>query len=187
MGKRAAVSSIFEPEPIDLGRACVADVEARALGRGSYPIEVGIAWLDGRVMSWLIRPTAEWLEHGVWDPAAEPLRGISREQLAAEGPPAAEVAEEVMAALTEQLPHSDAVGADDGWLASLTAVIGHRYPRLEPFDDLLREVTAGNDIDRAAEVEQAMAQASTRWPRQHRAGDDAARLAAGAHILRRHF
>lgn len=177
------MSSIFEPEPIDLGRACVVDVEASGLCRGSYPIEVGVAWLDGRVMSWLIRPTAEWLERGVWDPAAEALHGISLEQLAAEGRLAAEVAEEVMAVLTEQLPHSDAVGADDAWLASLMAVIGHRYLRLEPLDDILREVTAGINIDRAAEVERAMAQASTRWPRQHRAGDDAARLAEMVRIL----
>lgn len=175
--------SIFEPEPIDLARACVVDVEASALGRGSYPIEVGVAWLDGRVMSWLIRPTAEWLERGVWDPAAEVLHGISLEQMAAEGRPAAEVAEGVMAALSGQLPYSDAVGADDAWLASLMAVTGHSYPRLEPLDDLLREVTTGSDKDRAAEVEQAMTEASARWPRRHRAGDDAARLAETVRIL----
>ncbi|WP_372399888.1 hypothetical protein ABMY26_34050 [Azospirillum sp. HJ39] len=175
--------SIFEPEPIDLACACVVDVEASALGRGSYPIEVGVAWLDGRVMSWLIRPTAEWLERGVWDPAAEALHGISLEQMAAEGRPAAEVAEGGMAALSGQLPHSDAVGADDAWLASLMAVIGHSYPWLEPLDDLLREVTAGNDKERAAEVERAMVKASVRWRRQHRAGDDAARLAETVRIL----
>ncbi|MBY6266620.1 hypothetical protein EI613_32780 (plasmid) [Azospirillum sp. 412522] len=156
--------SIFEPEPIDLARACVIDVEASALGRGSYPIEVGVAWLDGRVMSWLIRPTAEWLERGVWEPAAE-------------------VAEGVMAALSGQLPHSDAVGADDAWLASLMAVTGHSYPRLEPLDDLLREVTTGSNKDRAAEVEQAMTEASARRPRRHRAGGDAARLAEMVRIL----
>lgn len=175
--------SIFEPEPIDLACACVVDVEASALGRGSYPIEVGVARLGGRVMSWHIQPTAEWLERGVWEPAAEVLHGISLEQMAAEGRPAAEVAEGGMAALSGQLPHSDAVGADDAWLASLMAVIGHSYPRLEPLDDLLREVTTGSDKDRAAEVEQAMTEASARWPRRHHAGGDAARLAEMVRIL----
>ena len=60
----------------------VLDIEASGFGRGSYPIEVGIARADGSCCAFLIQPLDEWVH---WDPKAELLHGISRERLMKEG------------------------------------------------------------------------------------------------------
>ena len=49
----------------------ILDVEASALGPGSFPIEVGVALIRGPsepigVGAKLIRPTTDWIETGVW-------------------------------------------------------------------------------------------------------------------------
>ena len=54
------------------------DIEASGFGRGSYPIEVGLARADGSVCAFLIQPQNEWTH---WDPKAELLHGISRSRL----------------------------------------------------------------------------------------------------------
>lgn len=51
------------------------DLEASALGAGSYPIEVGVALVRGplRTISnsaLLIRPTEAWLQDGLWSEAS---------------------------------------------------------------------------------------------------------------------
>lgn len=56
----------------------VLDIEASGFGRGSYPIEVGIARADGSCCAFLIQPLDEWTH---WDPKAELLHGISRDRL----------------------------------------------------------------------------------------------------------
>jgi hypothetical protein len=60
------------------------------------PIEVGWAYVDqatGAVVSegHLIRPPPQWSINSCWDPDAEKLHGIMREQLRAEGRPAFDV------------------------------------------------------------------------------------------------
>ena len=72
---------------------CV-DLEASGLGSDGWPIEVGVAWLDGdavRSNSRLIRPRPEWPEEGwIWESAQ--VHGISREALDQHGHDPDEVA-----------------------------------------------------------------------------------------------
>jgi len=58
------------------------DFEAASLSRHGYPIEVAWIFEDGNSETFLIKPIAKWTD---WDPAAEAIHGISREQLAREG------------------------------------------------------------------------------------------------------
>lgn len=60
----------------------IIDLEASGFGRGSYPIEVGIALENREIHSFLIKPEDDWTH---WSDEAEQIHGISREQLQAEG------------------------------------------------------------------------------------------------------
>ena len=92
------------------------DLEASSLLPGSYPIE--IAWVDetGAGESHLIRPEPDWTD---WDFNSQGVHGISRDQLVAEGRPAADVARRAAEVLIGQEAYSDAPGWDSGWLDTL--------------------------------------------------------------------
>ena len=92
------------------------DVEASGLGRGSYPVEVGIVLADGTRHCWLIRPAATWTH---WDSSAERIHGIPRSRLNSLGRPAREVAGALNERLAGQTAYSDAWGNDMPWLAKL--------------------------------------------------------------------
>ena len=89
------------------------DFEASSLLPGGFPVEIG--WVDehGTGEGHLIRPEAEWSE---WDYNAEAVHGLSRDQLMAEGRPAAEVAYRAADVLIGNDVFSDAPGFDGGWL-----------------------------------------------------------------------
>jgi hypothetical protein len=97
------------------------DFEASSLGRHGYPIEV--AWIleDGNSESFLILPIAKWTD---WDPAAEAIHGISREQLVAEGVPTGIVAERLVGALEGQEVFASAPSWDGKWLSALLRSAG---------------------------------------------------------------
>ena len=64
----------------------VIDFEASGLGEFTYPIEIGItSWKakNAHIETWssLIRPPTTWREHRIWNPEAEAIHGIRREQL----------------------------------------------------------------------------------------------------------
>ncbi len=63
--------------------------EASSLSDHSYPVEVAWVFQDGRSESHLIRPATGWTD---WDDEAEAIHGITREKLASEGEPHADVA-----------------------------------------------------------------------------------------------
>jgi len=115
----------------------IIDVEASGFGRGSYPIEVGVALEDGRTRCFLIQPAPGWTH---WDPKAEAMHGISRELLIRHGRPVREVAEELNALLLYKIVYSDAWGHDQSWLALLfeTAGLPRRF-RVESLRCLLQE------------------------------------------------
>src|SRR5690348_5910657 len=96
------------------------DCEASGLGPASYPIEAGWAFVGaaGEIVkeAHLIAPTAEWLGSAGWNPDAEKIHGISREQLAAEGAHPLDVARAMNAALDGRTVHSDAPELDWFWL-----------------------------------------------------------------------
>ncbi len=93
------------------------DIEASGFGRGSYPIEVGLARADGSTCAFLIQPLVEWTH---WDPKAELLHGISRGRLEREGYPVRQVACWLNDELAEiGIAYSDSWGYDNTWLSLL--------------------------------------------------------------------
>ncbi|WP_280550675.1 MULTISPECIES: hypothetical protein [unclassified Halomonas] len=93
------------------------DIEASGFGRGSYPIEVGLARVDGSTCAFLIQPLDEWTH---WDPKAELLHGISRGRLQREGYPVRQVARWLNDELGEiGIAYSDSWGYDNTWLSLL--------------------------------------------------------------------
>jgi hypothetical protein len=95
----------------------VLDIEASGFGRGSYPIEVGIARADGSTCAFLVQPLTEWVH---WDPKAELLHGISRGRLQREGCPLRQVARWLNDELGEiGIAYSDSWGYDNTWLSLL--------------------------------------------------------------------
>ncbi|WP_027967679.1 hypothetical protein [Halomonas halocynthiae] len=142
------------------------DIEASGFGRGSYPIEVGLARADTSCCAFLVQPLDEWVH---WDPKAELLHGLSRARLEREGYPVRQVAHWLNDELGEVgIAYSDSWGYDNTWLSLLFHHAG-MLPnfRLEALRKLLseaqvecwtttkEEVILANDIQR------------------HRAGDDA--------------
>lgn len=94
----------------------VIDLEASGLGRGSFPIEVGVVLPCGLTYCSLICPEPDWCH---WDEQAEQLHGISRELLRDAGKPAAQVAQELNDFIGSQRVFSDAWGNDSSWLGLL--------------------------------------------------------------------
>jgi hypothetical protein len=92
------------------------DFEASSLNRHGYPIEVAWVFEDGRSESFLIAPIKKWTD---WDPAAEAIHGISREQLAVEGVPAEKVAQRMLADLQGHEVFASAPSWDGKWLSKL--------------------------------------------------------------------
>ena len=94
----------------------VLDVEASGFGRGSYPIEVGVALASGHTACFLIRPQGDWTH---WDPAAAALHGITRDVLKGRGRPVTEVAACLNELLAGAVVYTDAWGMDSSWVALL--------------------------------------------------------------------
>jgi hypothetical protein len=94
----------------------ILDIEASGFGKGSYPIEIGVATELGETHSWLVLPEPDWLH---WDNEAEQIHGISRDQLSLEGLPVTVIAEQLNEMLEGQILYSDGWGFDSGWLALL--------------------------------------------------------------------
>ncbi|GAA6134720.1 hypothetical protein NBRC116188_15090 [Oceaniserpentilla sp. 4NH20-0058] len=115
----------------------IIDLEASGFGRGSYPIEVGIALQDGSVHALLIQPAESWTH---WDESAEAIHGISREYLMAHGKTPREVALYLNDMCSGTTLYSDAWSFDSSWLGRLfdEAEIIQRF-RLDTITRLLTE------------------------------------------------
>ncbi|WP_163560635.1 hypothetical protein [Halomonas sp. NO4] len=142
------------------------DIEASGFGRGSYPIEIGLARADGSSCAFLVQPLAEWTH---WDPKAELLHGISRARLAREGLPIIQVARWLNDELGEiGVAYSDSWGYDNTWLSLLFHHAGLLPAfRLEALRLLLdeRQLALWHDTREALVAELGI--------HRHRAGDDA--------------
>ena len=142
------------------------DIEASGFGRGSYPIEVGLARADGSVCAFLIQPQNEWTH---WDPKAELLHGISRSRLEREGYPAIEVARWLNDELAEiGIAYSDSWGYDSTWLSLLFHHAG-MLPRFRL--EALRRLLDEEQLNCWAELKEAVI--AEGGIQRHRAGDDA--------------
>jgi DNA polymerase III subunit epsilon len=156
---------------IQLSDVVILDLEASGLGRGSWPIEVGLAWVeDGEIKTWssLIRPEPDW-DMAAWNPQAEQVHGISREELHA-APSASSVAQDLLARLAGRPVYSDAPEFDERWLVRLldTAPDVAAVPVMD-YDVAVAGLCGERGVNWAYEH-----LARTRTP--HRAGPDAARM-----------
>lgn len=144
------------------------DFEASGLTPGSWPIEIGIAWISGsRVASRasVIAPRADW-SLSDWSEASSRIHGLSLAEVRG-GSPADAVAAETDALAGVELV-SDNPGWDQLWLDRLRA--GRAPIRLTP----LRAAVSARLSHRASD---AFACALLRSEAPHRAGPDAERLA----------
>lgn len=118
----------------------ILDIEASGFGRGSYPIEIGLASADGSLFCGLVRPEPDWLH---WDDGAQGLHGISRELLVTHGHPARWMATQLNERLRGQTAYCDGWGHDYPWLARLYDAAGLQPSyRLDDLRGLLNEAQA---------------------------------------------
>jgi len=150
------------------------DIEASGLGPDSWPIEVGLAWIvDQAVQTWssLIRPEPDW-DPDAWSDQSAIIHNIPREDLDA-APKAIDVAHEVMERIAARHVISDAPGFDRMWMQRIFEAIDIVPPAFMHIDKVVASACNG---DRNT-VRRVLAQLDEE-PRPHRAGADAARLAA---------
>ncbi|MEO7692247.1 MAG: hypothetical protein ABIS51_23380 [Sphingomonas sp.] len=154
----------------------ILDIEASALGYGSYPIEVGLALIQGtrlpiRTWSALIRPTQQWREAGVWSSESAVVHNIPFDLLEQEGRPASEICSWLNALLGRAaIVVTDAPLYDQDWLDALfRAGDCDQLFTLLDFDAL----TGGFNPDQYRRFVNLLERERVR----HRAGPDALRLA----------
>ncbi|RAR57052.1 MULTISPECIES: hypothetical protein [Halomonadaceae] len=142
------------------------DIEASGFGRGSYPIEIGLARADGSTCAFLIQPLDEWTH---WDPKAELLHGISRARLQREGHPVIEVARWLNDELAEiGIAYSDSWGYDNTWMSLLFHHAG-MLPRFRL--EALRRLLDERQLELWSTAKEALI--TERGIQRHRAGEDA--------------
>ena len=143
----------------------ILDIEASGFGPGSYPIEIGVALSDGRLLARLIKPLDHWTH---WQASAEEVHGISRERLMDEGVEPRELAMELNSLLANHTVYTDGWGVDRSWLALLfyESHVLQRF-RLESIYSLLSE----EQLDHWADYRERVLGLTGMVP--HRAGTDA--------------
>ena len=153
----------------------ILDVEASALGPGSFPIEVGVALVRGpseplAVGAKLIRPTIEWLEAGVWSKSSEAVHGIPLELIQREGEAVEEVCDWLNGLLGRNtIVATDAPRYDQDWLDTLFAAAG-REQKFRIFD--FQVFTRDFSVDQHRHLAYLLGKDSA----PHRAAADAFRL-----------
>jgi len=119
----------------------IIDVEASGFGRGSYPIEVGLALADGSRHCYLIAPARGWKD---WDEQAERVHGISRDTLLSYGRPLQDVAWRLNELLRNKTAYCDAWSFDLSWLGKLyEAANMHQTFHLADIAELIDEEQRG--------------------------------------------
>lgn len=155
------------------------DFEASSLSPQSWPIEVGIAWLDGNrvvVESKLIKPDPSWPE-GDWNPESEAVHNIPRSDLE-DAEPAKDVAQWLQSVTIGRTLVSDAPEFDQRWLDRLLSTVEEPlHMQIDDLNRILRIAFSHEDgIVAPGRLHYAY---KNRMSRKviHRAGSDAANLA----------
>ncbi|MFC3092869.1 hypothetical protein DRW07_01450 [Alteromonas sediminis] len=99
----------------------IIDIEASGFGSQSYPIEVGVITADGRRFCRLIKPLPHWSH---WDPQAEGLHGISKQDLVQHGEDPRRVCHQLNAFLNTTTVYSDGWTVDSSWINRLFGDVG---------------------------------------------------------------
>ncbi len=161
------------------------DFEASGLGRSSYPIEVAVVdCLTTACTSWLIRPMADWLRNGIWSDEAAVIHQIALFDLMAHGRPVAQVARELADCCRGKTVLCDGGEHDWQWLALLFANVDQRPPfKLSDYGQCARELACRSGRDLETAIAAAELEALSRFPKLHRAGTDARRLAETLRLL----
>lgn len=149
------------------------DFEASSLSGDSWPIEIGLAWIDEREKlrstSKLIKPPLQW-PAADWSKASERIHGIRREELET-----AEEAKDVARWLAKQLIGkrilSDAAEFDGRWMQRLMATFSR--DRIYEISSIQLEACSRFEGDAMAMFFRAFARNRTK----HRAASDALNLA----------
>lgn len=159
----------------------ILDFEASSLSRASWPIEIGLSWLDGdRVQTWssLIQPAPTW-DLSDWSTQSAAIHGIPFSELSS-APLPAQVTEALLNMLGARKLVSDAPEFETRWLARLMEAAGRNdIPGIEDFDSVSFAAYQGYALDLLYETVE-------RRPAPHRAGPDTARLARGWLRAREH-
>jgi DNA polymerase III subunit epsilon len=158
----------------DIEKYAALDFEASSLSSSSWPIEVGISWIElDRVQTWssLIQPHPNW-DLTDWSIQSEGVHQIPMADLQ-NAPPASRVAKEVLSISSELILVSDAPAFEHRWLSRLleAADLGPA-PAIEDFNAVSFACYDGIALDMLYEKLER-----TKVP--HRAGPDSARLASG--------
>ncbi len=120
-----------------LKRPSIIDIESSGFGPDSYPIEIGVALSRGQRYSTLVQPVESW---DYWDPKAESIHGLSRENLQNYGKPIRQIAEELNALLGTETVYSDGWVVDAPWVDKLFyfAFLARSF-RVSPLENVLTE------------------------------------------------
>lgn len=167
--------ALFGEDPLQ--GAVFMDCEASGLRSHSVPVEIAVAFADGRTEAMLVRPTADWLEHAQWDPTAEKIHKIPREEIMA-----APTVEQVIVWLDRVIQPGMHVLSDNPsyeamWCQRLYKAAGRDLPfQVLDWSSLM------NGLFQAAQATQAQASAimervAADYPAPHRAAPDALRMA----------
>lgn len=162
----------------------VIDLEASALGSGSYPIEVGIAVVQGAsgcIETWssIIKPTDAWLDHGQWSEQSAAVHGLELSTVVKAGASVQVICEwlnSVLSAAT--VVASDAPRHDQDWLDTLFSAAGLEQ-RFTLYNFEALTLAFNSDQHRH------LAYLLRRSRPPHRAGPDALRLASA--VLETHL
>jgi len=118
-------------------RPIIIDVEASGFGPQSYPIEVGLAFEDGKRFCTLIQPTGDW-DH--WDESAQGVHNITRAMLHEHGRTVQEVAATLNNLLAGKTVYSDGWVVDKPWLITLFHAAGMNMNfQVSPLELILSE------------------------------------------------
>lgn len=159
----------------EIQKYAAIDFEASSLSAFSYPIEVGLSWLEGQnVQTWssLIRPHPNWNPND-WAPESELVHGIPMSSLL-DAPAADAVAKQLRAVIGDRVLVSDAPKFDEQWLDRLLWTNGDGSDRglvVHDFNKLNSLMFEGMALDMLYEH-------LKRKRPPHRAGADSARLAS---------
>ena len=151
------------------------DFEASSLDEDSWPIEVGLSWidrhLDVQTFQSLIRPAPEWPEHA-WSPVSAKVHNIPRCDLD-DAPDVATVANDLLKALHGRTALSDAPPFERHWLDRLCIAAGVT----DHVSIMNFHTTTGRNFSSTAL--DFLYERLERINAPHRAGPDSARFARG--------
>lgn len=152
------------------------DFEASSLAQDSWPIELGMAWVDGQgalvSCGCLIKPDPLWPETAWWSTSAA-IHGIARDALDRDGKTTKEAADLFLTHIQGRIAVSDNPGFEARWLQRLLDSAGTQpseVVRIADMDAVFARTLQAAGLDTAWEYFE-------RHRTPHRAEADARRMA----------